>query len=248
MELANPPKLTEGWANNNGLQLHYIQSDLPDPQGLPIVFIPGGLGAADDYILEFPQLAPRPCLALSLRGQGQSSAPDTGYTFADYLSDIEAVLDQSGLRRFCLMGYSMAAPLAIEYTARHPNRAVGLIIGDYPARYPRLPDDWPQRAQAAFGGRVADQVLTAMQQESEAVDLWPRLADIPCPVLLLHGGQPGTLLLAADVARYRASLARPQIVQFPDSDHQLWQPDYGTFIETIQAYLAQLDLAQLLNV
>ncbi|MFO7538753.1 MAG: alpha/beta hydrolase [Chloroflexota bacterium] len=240
--------LKEGWADNGGLQLHYIQSNLPEPQGLPLVFIPGALGAADDYIMEFPQLAPRPCLALSLRGQGQSSAPDTGYTFAHYMSDIEAVLDQSGLRRFCLMGYSMAAPMVIEYTARHPDRAVGLIIGDYPARYPRLPDDWPQRAQMAFGGRVADHVPAAMQQDSAEVDLWPRLADIACPVLVLYGSQPGALLRAADVARYRASLARPQIVEFPDSDHQLWQPDYDKFIETIQAYLAQLDLAQLLNV
>jgi pimeloyl-ACP methyl ester carboxylesterase len=241
-------QLKEAWADNNGVQLHYIQSDLPDPQGVPLVFVPGGLGAADDYLMEFPQLAPRPCLALSLRGQGQSSTPDSGYTFAGYVSDIEAVLNQSGLRRFCLMGYSMAAPMAIEYAARHPDRAVGLIVGDYPARYPRLPDDWPQRARAAFGGRVTDHVLEAMQQDSAEVDLWPRLADIPCPVLVLYGSQPGALLHASDVARYRASLSRPQIVEFPDSDHQLWQPNYDTFMETIQAYLAQLDLAQLLNV
>jgi pimeloyl-ACP methyl ester carboxylesterase len=241
-------QLKEGWADNNGVQLHYIQSHLPDPRGIPLAFIPGGLGAADDYIMDFPRLAPRPCLALSLRGQGQSSAPNSGYTFADFVSDVETVLDQGGLRRFCLMGYSMAAPLAIEYTARHPDRAVGLIIGDYPARYPRLPDNWPQRAQVAFGSRVAGHVLEAMQQESAEINLWPRLADIPCPVLVLYGGRPGALLRANDVARYRASLARSQIVEFPNSDHQLWQPDYDTFIETIQAYLAQLDLAQLLNV
>jgi pimeloyl-ACP methyl ester carboxylesterase len=240
--------LKEDWSDNNGVRLHHIQSDLPAPQGLPLVFIPGGLGAADDYIMEFPRLAPRPCLALSLRGQGQSSAPDSGYTFADYLSDIETVLDQRKWRRFCLMGYSMAAPMAIEYTARHPDRAVGLIIGDYPARYPRLPEEWPQRAQMAFGGRVADHVLEAMQRESAEVDLWSRLADIPCPVLVLYGGQPGALLQAADVARYRASLAHPQIVEFPDADHQLWQPDYEKFMETIEAYLGQLDLAQLLNI
>jgi hypothetical protein len=26
-------QLKEGWADNNGIQLHYIQSNLPDPQG-----------------------------------------------------------------------------------------------------------------------------------------------------------------------------------------------------------------------
>lgn len=48
------------------------------------------------------------------------------------LSDMEAVVDAVGLDRFVIFGMSQGGALAVEYTARHPERTAGLVMcGSY---------------------------------------------------------------------------------------------------------------------
>jgi pimeloyl-ACP methyl ester carboxylesterase len=130
------------WAENQGIRLHYLESDVVEASGVPIVFIPGRLGSAEHYLEQMEALAPRRCLAMSLRGRGQSEAPSTGYTFTDHVADVEAVIADSGLEYFCLMAYSIGVPFGIEYAARHPQKAAGLILGNYPAHYRAISPQW----------------------------------------------------------------------------------------------------------
>ncbi|MBI2267172.1 MAG: alpha/beta fold hydrolase, partial [Armatimonadetes bacterium] len=98
----------DGWAQNAGTRLHYLESGgEEDPSLTPVVFIPGMLGAAEDFSQTMHSLSPRQCVALSLRGRGNSDSPDGGYAFQDHVSDIGAVLAHLNLKRFCLMAYSM---------------------------------------------------------------------------------------------------------------------------------------------
>ncbi len=230
------------WANNDNVRLHVLESDGEPAAGVPLVFVPGGLGAAEDYLPEFETFAPRRCLALSLRGQGQSDVPDAGYAFENFVSDLEAVMLCAGLDRPCILGYSMGAPLVIEYAARYPERVGGLIIGDYPAQYPKLPPEWVDSALLTLG-RLADKpIAAAIQAESTAVDLWNRLPQITCPVMALRGGLPGAKLDADTAERYREKLPQAYIITFQNSDHALWEPDYNHFITTLKTFLRGLDL------
>ena len=115
----------ENKVDNKGVSIHYIDS-APDggDSKTAMVFVPGALGAAGDFLKEIEALAPRRCVAISLRGRGQSDTPRKGYTLDDHVSDIEAVVDTLALRDFCLMGYSAGVPYVIEYTARYPERVV----------------------------------------------------------------------------------------------------------------------------
>lgn len=238
--------LIERWTQNGDVRLHYVASSEADPTLVPLVFVPGGLGSAADYLQDFPEFAPRPCLAMSLRGQGRSDAPESGYAFADFVGDVAAVMAQTAETwdKVCLLGYSVAAPLAIEYTARHPERVAGLIIGDYPARYPQIPPEWIDRAMLILG-RLSDRpIAEAIQRESAEVALWDRLPQITCPVLVLRGGQPGALLDAAAADRYRRLLPDARVVTFPDSGHALWEPDYQQFVTTVKTFLNGLDMAR----
>lgn len=235
--------LNQQWATNNGLRLHYLLGNAGGP-GVPLVFVPGGLGSADDYWQDLPEFAPRPVLAMSLRGQGQSDAPEHGYTLADYVSDVAAVLQACGLERPCLMAYSMAVPVAIAFAARCPEALSGLILGDYPAQASRLPPEWVDRAVATLA-RLSDRhVMEAMQRESADVDLWDQLPAIGCPVLVLRGRLPGARLSAADAGRYQTLLPRGRILTFPNSDHALWEPDPNQFYTAIKTFMAQLDTAR----
>lgn len=233
--------VTEHWAERDGLRLHYLVGQGEGASGTPLVFVPGGLGAAEDYLPDIPEFAPRPVLAMSLRGQGRSDAPQSGYELDDFVVDLAVVLAHSGLKRPCLMAYSMAVPVAIAFAAQYPDRLAGLILGDYPARYPRIPPEWVDNAVFQLGRLNQRHVMEAMQRESQEIDLWERLPAIPCPVLVLRGGQPDARLSEAEAARYQELLPRCRVLAFPHSGHALWEPDPNQFLAAIKVFMAELD-------
>jgi len=67
-----------------------------------------------------------------LRGHGRSERPPTGYTLADHVADLAALLDALGeTRPVHLVGNSFGGLLALAFAAAHTSRtaAVGLVDG-----------------------------------------------------------------------------------------------------------------------
>lgn len=123
---------------------------------------------------------PRRSLAVSFRGRGASDAPPSGYTLDDHVSDIRAVALESGLgageagfhgtgarggggrghsdRGLVLVAQSMGVPYAVRFVldslAARPSPAPvrGVVLGDYPARYRRIPDEWSRPWRTAPEG------------------------------------------------------------------------------------------------
>jgi pimeloyl-ACP methyl ester carboxylesterase len=228
--------------DNRGVQIHVLDSDPEgDAAGTPLVFVPGVLRTAEGFRATMEALAPRRCVALSLRGWGKSDAPPTGYRFEDHVSDLEAVVEALGLRAFCLMGHSMGVPLAVEYAARYPDRLTGLILADYPARLSAFPAEWAGRVLDAMPGQARPHVVEALHNESREVVLWDRLARVECPVLILRGGRSDSLLSPEDSQTYLQRLPSALVVVFDESGHELWEPDAARFVGTLRAFLHQLD-------
>ncbi len=138
------------------------------------------------------------------------------------------------------MAYSMGVPRAIELAARHPRRVAGLILIDYPARYPAIPETWVERVLSSYQN-VPERVVRAIQRESREVLLWDRLRDISCPVLVLRGGGEGSLLKEADAALFRERLSRVEIAVLPKAGHDVWNPDYDRFFRTVVSFLEERD-------
>jgi len=61
-------------------------------------------------------------------GCGQSDRNRKDFTLETELLDLETVINHLGLKEFNLLGSSMAGPVSIEYTARHPKRVAHLIL------------------------------------------------------------------------------------------------------------------------
>lgn len=62
------------------------------------------------------------------RGCGLSDWEVDGFTFDDWVADLESVVDAVGLERFPLLGVSQGGAVAVAYAARHPDRVSRLVL------------------------------------------------------------------------------------------------------------------------
>ena len=115
---------------------------------LPIVFL-AGLGdtghAFDTFAARFHD-AFRP-IAITRRGFGASSRPDSGYDSATRAHDILAVLDSLHIARAILVGHSIAGDELSRFAVTYPDRVSALVYleaysygTDAPAEFPPYPE------------------------------------------------------------------------------------------------------------
>ena len=232
--------IQEDWVEHDVARLHYLQwGDAADLT--PLVYIPGSLGSANHFREEMQLLAPRRTVAVSPRGLGESSAPQHGYSFTNRVDDLEVVLDRLALAPSCVMAFSLGVPVALRYATRNPTRVPGMILLDYPARYPARSPEWLERALPFARERgIPERVVRRLQLESEQVELWDELPDVRAPVLIIKGGK-SPAVSDDDLDRYRKELPHAQIEVFEDSGHEVHQPDYERFIGLVEKFLRSLD-------
>ncbi len=77
-------------------------------------------------------------IALDQRGHGETSWSEEGaYSTADFVGDIEALVDLWGLDTLDMVGLSMGGMNSIAYAARHPEKVKHLVTIDIPAAFER---------------------------------------------------------------------------------------------------------------
>ncbi len=67
-------------------------------------------------------------IRFDLRGNGLSDWDVPDLSFETMVSDLEAVADACGSRRFTLLGISQGCAVAIAYAVRYPDRVAGLVL------------------------------------------------------------------------------------------------------------------------
>lgn len=120
----------EGWFASDGLRLHYVEWGAPSAPALVALhglrsfaytWEPVALPLADRFRVVAPDQ----------RGRGLSDwDPQRRYHAAEYVRDLEALVDHLGLERFVLIGHSMGGANAFIYAAKHAHRVAGLVIED----------------------------------------------------------------------------------------------------------------------
>ena len=238
----------EQWVDSGGVRLHCLESVPLEPTTqVPLLVVPGVFGNAEDYVGEMSRLAPRPCCAVSLRGRGRSDVPASGYRLEDHVSDIAATVAQWGFERPAMMGYAIGAAYAIAYAVDAPDKISALIIGDYPARYRTLSAKWVESALESMGERARPEVARALQRDSAQVSLWERLRSIRCPTAIMRGAQPGSMVTAEVEAKYQEHRPGIEIITLENNGHELWRPDFDSYIEAIGDFLSHVDQMKSMN-
>lgn len=150
------------------LRFHYRTQGRPD--GMPVLFVHGSFASARWWE---PVLSVMPddfyCVALDLRGCGETDKPDTGYEIASQAKDVASFADALGLVGFDLVAHSSGGAVAVEYALTQPDRARSLVLVD------TVP------VEGAYTPLEALALLAQMQQDrvllrNALASLMPRLA------------------------------------------------------------------------
>jgi len=63
-----------------------------------------------------------------LRGHGRSTRPPQGYHWSDHSADVEAVLDDAGVDRAAIVGFSLGGGIALETALERSDRVGKLVL------------------------------------------------------------------------------------------------------------------------
>jgi haloalkane dehalogenase len=88
-------------------------------------------------------------IAPDLIGMGESGKPDIAYDYADHAAYLEALLAALGVERPVLVGYDWGGSLALDWAARHPGQARGVVLMETFLR-PMTWAEYPAGAVAFF--------------------------------------------------------------------------------------------------
>ena len=97
--------------------------------GEPLVLLHGN-GEDGSYFLHQMEAFSREFLvyALDTRGHGRSPRGSAPFTISQFAEDLLACLDEQGLKRVNLLGFSDGGNIALTFALRHPERVRRLVL------------------------------------------------------------------------------------------------------------------------
>ncbi len=131
-------KVESGYADVNGVRLHYLAAG----QGSPIILLHGYAQTSRMWRPLIAELAKtHTVIAPDLRGFGSSSKPERGYDKKSMAQDVHALVAKLGLQRVGVVGHDIGLMVAYAYAAQYPAEVDRIALMD--AFLPGV-GDWTQ--------------------------------------------------------------------------------------------------------
>lgn len=141
--------------------------------GPPLVLLHGFTGSTETWADLWPAFAvAHRVVAFDLPGHGRSSVPTDPrrYSLARFADDLANALDQLGLARVALLGYSMGGRAALQFAQQYADRVAALVLLSTSSGF---------RDEAKRRERLASDAVLANSIEGEGVpafvDRWEML-------------------------------------------------------------------------
>ncbi|MBU8880870.1 alpha/beta hydrolase [Bacillus sp. FJAT-29790] len=109
----------------DGISLYYTVKG----EGIPIVFIHPPLLTSANFMYQIEELSRNfKVIAFDMRGHGRSQYSNKAITYRLIAEDIRQLLDELGINKAFICGYSTGGTIVLEYLLTYPGRAFGGII------------------------------------------------------------------------------------------------------------------------
>jgi non-heme chloroperoxidase len=107
--------------------LQYVEQG--DSRGVPVIFLHGYTDSWHSFELVLPFLpASIHAFAISQRGHGDSTRPESGYAPGDFAADIAAFMDELQIESAVIVGHCMGGFIAERFALDYPERTRGLVL------------------------------------------------------------------------------------------------------------------------
>jgi pimeloyl-ACP methyl ester carboxylesterase len=243
--LAAAPEFSQGYATNDGVQIHYTLCG----NGPPLLLLHGGLSSTLDWMGEMPALTRSfRVILLDMRGHGKSSFGPEHFTYRLLASDVRAVLDTLDIERADIVGWSDGGNTGLLFAIEYPHRLHRLVvisanfnpdgisaaafdpIENRPEEIDPFLSRWFHHWQSESPGRwvqLRDRVVAMWRDYPQ---LTPEaLSAVRVPTLVMVGGQDYIELSHAQVMVQ--ALADAELVVIPNVGHAV--PRYAARAVTL---------------
>ena len=133
---------------SDGVKLHYLEAG----SGSALVLVPGWSQSAEQFKYQLEGLSDRyHCIAVDMRGHGESEKVDFGYKIQRLAKDVHEILTGLGLSDVALLGHSMGCSVIWCYWELFgSDRVSKLILVDQPPFLTSNPG-WDEKELEASG-------------------------------------------------------------------------------------------------
>ena len=131
----------------NRIKIHYDVSG----QGPCLVLIHGfsdNLSMWHNQVPEFSKYFR--VIRYDVRGHGKTEAPEQNYSMDLFAEDLLGLLDQLGIQKASVLGYSMGGRIALTFALKYPERTAGIIFansGVMPPDFKPAPEQMMEMAE-----------------------------------------------------------------------------------------------------
>jgi pimeloyl-ACP methyl ester carboxylesterase len=116
--------------DRGGVTLSFDDTGSGDP---PLVFLHPWAGDRTFFAAQVERVSSsHRCIAVDLKGHGDSGAPDDGYAMAELADDVAWLCGELGVGEAVLVGHSMGGIVAVHLAAAHPSLVKGVVVLDSP--------------------------------------------------------------------------------------------------------------------
>ncbi len=183
--------MTERFTTSDGVSIAYHQVGEGDPA---IIFIHGAYSNRSGFGFQEEYFSPNHrCIAVDLRGHGDSDKPDQLLTMEQHGHDVAELIRHLGLDRPILVGQSMGGQVVISAAAHYPEMVGAIASLDSPSNIP----GWHQRFHGPYDhlmtpdGPFRDTLIAFLSaaylptdHPSRLGQMAERLAEVPDHVIL----------------------------------------------------------------
>jgi pimeloyl-ACP methyl ester carboxylesterase len=136
-------------------------------RGKPVLFLHGWLGSWRYWMATMETISDKyRTYALDLWGFGDSDKSKPRYQISDYVALINNFTENMGIREAPIVGHALGASVALEYTARYPDRVQKVMTVSLPI----TPDSISRRLVESSSGSVFSKMLRWRQTMHKEVE------------------------------------------------------------------------------